>query len=329
MIFLLTGLLLAGGRSLLRRADANGALTTVNRLIPPKSPSVHRSGNNSEVRSEASGSNQEGRARGFRRQQPQMPTDQPRNSGWRKKRLPSRNEFPTWQIKPGFDQDVFTFVRVQYDSYGPFGWWDRWDNDYPDGDWNFSYRLQQLTSLKVAPKSKVMRLTNPELFDHPFIYFAGVQRITFNRPEQTALRRYLLNGGFMMMDDFWATEGWENVQREMKKVFPGRQPTELTLRHPIFHCVYDLKELPQVVDLKTWTDGFDFEHLHSYSSGDQKPHFWGYFDDNQRLIALLCHNNDLGDGWEREGENRAYFEEYSEKKSYPMGINIVTYAMTH
>ena len=73
----------------------------------------------------------------------------------------------------------------------------------------------------------------------------------------------------------------------------------------------------------------DYEHWHGDSRGDEKPHFWAYFDDSGRMVALMCHNNDLGDGWEREGENRDYFREFSEKKSYPMGINIVVYAMTH
>ena len=52
-------------------------------------------------------------------------------------------------------------------------------------------------------------------------------------------------------------------------------------------------------------------------------------DDKGRLMAIICHNTDLGDGWEREGEDPWYFKEFSEKKAYPMGINIVTYAMTH
>ena len=47
------------------------------------------------------------------------------------------------------------------------------------------------------------------------------------------------------------------------------------------------------------------------------------------MMVIICHNTDLGDGWEREGESHEYFKEFSEKKSYPMGINIVTYAMTH
>jgi len=261
---------------------------------------------------------------------PNRSTDGNRQWGRRPRRIPSRSELPTWEIQPEFKADVFTFVRVQYDAYGPFGWWDRWDNDYPDGDLNFSFRLQQLTSLEVAPDSKVLRLTDPELFNYPFIYMAGVQRMRLSLAEQAALRRYLLNGGFVMMDDFWSPEGWANVLSEMRGVFPDQEPVELSLDHDIFHMVYDLKELPQVVDIQTWRDGHTFEHYrHGQSGADESPHFWSYFDDRGRMMALLCHNNDLGDGWEREGENKEYFHQFSERKSYPMGINVVIYAMLH
>ncbi|MHC4582874.1 MAG: DUF4159 domain-containing protein [Planctomycetota bacterium] len=249
--------------------------------------------------------------------------------GRRPRRVRSRDEFPTWELQPQFQKDVFTFVRIQYDSHGPFGWWDRWDNDYPDSDLNFSFRLQQLTALEVAPDSKVLRLSDPELFNYPFIYMAGVQRMMLSASEQDALRRYLLNGGFVMMDDFWSPEGWANVLAEMRSVLPDQEPVELSLDHDIFHMVYDLKELPQVVDIRTWREGHSFERLHGWSDGDESPHFWSYFDERGRMMALLCHNNDLGDGWEREGENEEYFHQFSERQSYPMGINIVIYAMSH
>jgi hypothetical protein len=158
---------------------------------------------------------------------------------------------------------------------------------------------------------------------------AGVQTMQLSAAEQVALRHYLLAGGFLMMDDFWAAEGWSQVRHEMRRVFPDQEPTELSLAHPIFHAVYDFKELPQVVDIHTWREGYSFEHAHGDSRGDVAPHFWAYFDDQGRLMALLCHNNDLGDGWEREGENSDYFQQFSEKFSYPFGINVVTYAMTH
>jgi hypothetical protein len=57
------------------------------------------------------------------------------------------------------------------------------------------------------------------------------------------------------MDDFWSPKGWANVLGEMRGVLPDQEPRELSLDHEIFHMAYDLKELPQVVDIQTWRDG--------------------------------------------------------------------------
>jgi hypothetical protein len=53
------------------------------------------------------------------------------------------------------------------------------------------------------------------------------------------------------------------------------------------------------------------------------------YDDKGRIVMLICHNTDLGDGWEEEGRDPYYFTEFSEKKAYPLGINIIFYALTH
>ena len=77
-------------------------------------------------------------------------------------------------------------------------------------------------------------------------------------------------------------------------------------------------------------------------------HYWAYFDDKGRMMALICHNTDLGNGWSRElsvakmmgnislregsesdPANIEYFHEYCEKWGYPMGVNILVYVMTH
>ena len=240
-----------------------------------------------------------------------------------------RDSYPTWEIENQFKEDVFTFVRIQYDSTGRGKRGGQWSNDYPDCDWNFSVRLHELTSMKVDPNGKVIRLTDPNLFDHPFIYFSNINRMSLSEPEVAKLRKYLLKGGFMMADDFWAPNSWKHVYREMKRVFPDLEPRELARDHEIFNIVYDIQGVPQVPSIFAWNQGSTFEYWHGDPEGDESPHFWGFFDKNERLMALLCHNNDIGDGWEREGENQEYFKTYSERVSYPLGINIVTYVMTH
>ncbi len=240
--------------------------------------------------------------------------------------MPSdRNGVPTWEVDPAFKDDVFTFVRVRYNSAGR---WGRWATDFPDSDLNFSYRLQQLTSLKVDPNGKILELTDPELFDYPFLYLIEPGDLEFQPDEIPALRRYLLNGGFLMVDDFWGEAEWANFYFEIKKIFPDREPIELPLDHPIFHCVYDLKEKPQVPSigqaLAGRSQGITWERPDA-----KEVHYKGIFDDKGRMMVIICHNTDLGDGWEREGEDPWYFHEFSEKKAYPLGINIIFYAMTH
>jgi hypothetical protein len=204
-----------------------------------------------------------------------------------------------------------------------------WQTDYPDADLNFSYRLQQLTSLHTDPDGMILELTDPRLFDYPFIYMIEPGYIYLEDDERAALRSYLLNGGFLMVDDFWGDEEWEGFYRELKQVFPEREPVELPLDHPIFHCVYDLKERPQIPAIGYARQMANGEVYSAQGYGTEEVHYKGLFDDNGRMMAMICHNTDLGDGWEREGEDPWYFREFSEKKAYPLGINIIFYAMTH
>lgn len=243
--------------------------------------------------------------------------------------LVDRNGVPVWTNEEQFKHDVFTFVRVRYSS-GGYGRGYRsgggWTTDYPDSDLNFSFRLHELTSLETDPYGKILELTDDALFDYPFLYLIEPGRMYLSDEECKALRRYLLNGGFLMVDDFWEEHEWQNFYENIKRVFPEREPIELPLEHEIFHCVYDLKKKPQVPSIHGW--------LGNGGSDDgrwdaKEAHYRALFDDKGRMMSIICHNTDLGDGWEREGENVDYFKEYSEKWSYPMGINILIYAMTH
>lgn len=180
--------------------------------------------------------------------------------------------------------------------------------------------------MKVAPDPIVLELTDPQLLDHPFCYFCEPGRggLGLTPEEVKAFRTYLDRGGFAMFDDFWGEREYQNFYYDIKQVFPDREPVDIPLDHPIFHIVYDLKEKPQVPSINVAQSGFTYERPDA-----QEVHYRGIFDDKGRLMVIICHNTDLGDGWEREGEDKWYFHEFSEKRAYPMGINIVVYAMTH
>ena len=237
---------------------------------------------------------------------------------------------PNWTNAPGFTHDVFTFARIVYEE-GGWGGHGGWSTDTPDSDLNFSYRLQQMTSMKVDPDGRILRLTDPELVQYPFVYIVEPGSLSFSDAEAAALRSYLLNGGFLMLDDFWGDVEWANCEEKMKQVFPDRAFQELPMDHPLYHCVFEIPSKGQVPNYRQGIEsqytGVTWEMNHE---GDTRTvHHRGITDDKGRLMVLATHNTDNGDGWEREGEDNYFFHHFSEKISYPLGINIVFYVMTH
>src|SRR5437773_6483077 len=154
---------------------------------------------------------------------------------------------PTWTNDPAFARDVFTFVRVLYTRapQGPDISWSAsrwgWITDFPDSDLNLSFRLQQVTSMKTDPEGRVLRLTDPALFDYPWIYMVEPGRLRLKDEEVEPLRKYLMNGGVLWADDFWGQKQWDNFARAIKRVLPEREFEDLDMTNQIFHCIFDIR----------------------------------------------------------------------------------------
>jgi hypothetical protein len=117
------------------------------------------------------------------------------------------------------------------------------------------------------------------------------------------------------------------VAAVLKQTLPNHAFVELPLSHPVYHCVFEIKTKGQVPGIRYWQYSGDTAEEHD---GDTRTvHHRAIFDDKGRMMVIATHNTDNDDGWEREGENTEYFKNFSEKIAYPLGINIIFYAMTH
>jgi hypothetical protein len=181
--------------------------------------------------------------------------------------------------------------------------------------------------MKVDPDTRVLKLTHADLFDYPFIYMVKPGRMVLRDEEIAALRKYLLNGGALMTDDTWGEDEWLNIQREMQRVLPGRAWTDLPKDHAIFHCVFQLdRDKLQVPPIQRWSRSGSSSR---YGEETRQVYFRALLDDRGKMMVFSAHNTDLGDGWEREGENAEYFKTFSEPRAYPFAVNIVFYLTTH
>lgn len=91
----------------------------------------------------------------------------------------------------------------------------------------------------------------------------------------------------------------------------------------MFSILYRVNPLPQIPSLGSWQrTGQDSE------IGPSTVHYYGVFDHDDRLLVLVSMNSDVSDSWEREGDNRDYFETFS-WRGYALGVNVVVWVMTH
>ncbi len=229
---------------------------------------------------------------------------------------------PQWLKTFKFENAKFTFVRIRYDSHDSTRRKFSWLTDFPDADLNFAVQVGRFTSLDVSTPSLVLRLTDPRLKDYPFIYISEPSSMVLSFEEAVALREYLNGGGFLLVDDFWGDAEWEDVKAVFQQVFPDRKPRELPLDHPIFHCLFDLSEKPQVLSY------FEYFYKSNVVKREQAQ-FYAIEDNSGRAMVVFCHNNDLADGWERVGETDNFKREMSEARAFPMGFNILFYALMH
>ncbi|HWP37900.1 MAG TPA: DUF4159 domain-containing protein [Gemmatimonadales bacterium] len=228
----------------------------------------------------------------------------------------------------------FSFSRVLFQSVlrEPMG--QGWRTDYPDADANFMRRFEELTTAAVSRDSGdifnhvVVRLTDAELFDYPFIFMSDPGTAGFSDQEVERLREYLLRGGFLYVDDFWGNYAWQHWEREIGRVLPpGQYPIfDIPLDHPLFHALYDVRKIPQIPSIQFWRGSGGLTSERGAESAT--PHLRGIADPAGRLLVVMSHNTDIADGWEREGEEYEFFHRFS-PDAYALAINIVVYAMTH
>ena len=225
----------------------------------------------------------------------------------------------------------FLYCRAFFGSrFGEGGW----TTDYPGADNNFSIRLAELTRIPVKfdanrqPHHVVVHIDDPVLYRCPMLFIENVERLYFSESEVTSLRDYLKKGGFLWVDDFWGSAAWANWAREFSRVLPpGEFPIfDIPISHPIMHTVYDVDRFLQVSNINFWYQTGGAVSERGYDSAE--VHYRGVQDSRQRLMALMTHNTDVGDTWEREGDNREYFNLFS-PRGYAIGVNVVVYALTH
>jgi hypothetical protein len=164
------------------------------------------------------------------------------------------------------------------------------------------------TGTNLFPEEDIVEVGSRDLFLYPYVYMTGHGNVVFSEAEAANLRKYLVGGGFLHIDDNYGLDKF--VRLELKKVFPELELIELPYDHPIYHQKFDFpKGLPKI-------------HEH-----DGKPSQGFGLVYQGRLIVFYSYESDLGNGWEDPSVHHDPEEKRTE--ALRMGANILAYCFTN
>jgi hypothetical protein len=169
------------------------------------------------------------------------------------------------------NESAFRIGRLQYRGGGD------WYND-PSGEPNLLRFVRQNTNIDVNPVYEPVDIMSDRLFGYPMIFMTGHGNIVFNEQEVQRLREYFRRGGFLYADDDYGMDA--AFRREMRRIFPDQELTELPFSHPLYRSHF------------TFTDGPPKIHEHD----GNPPQGFGLFMDG-RLVVFYTYESNPGDGW--------------------------------
>lgn len=183
------------------------------------------------------------------------------------------------------------------------------------GDWyanptalpNLSRFCNLHLGMALDPDYATVDVGSLDLFNYPFVHMTGHGNVVFSSSEIQNLRKYLIGGGFLHIDDNYGMDPF--IRTAMKEVFPELEWIELPFDHPIYHQTFNFKEgLPKI-------------HEH-----DRKPPQGFGLMWEGRLICFYTYECDLGDGWEDPDVHNDPTD--VRERALQMGANIVQYVFT-
>ena len=219
----------------------------------------------------------------------------------------------------------FHMGRVIYRSnQGESAWRPWWAIDYPEAEYHLTRGLSRLTSLDVADDSRHLRLTDPEIFDYPWLIAQQAGRWHLDDAEIAALREYVQRGGFLLVDDFHGERDWRVATEALQHAFPEWPIRPLAEDHPLMQVMYDLDQDTQIPGRR---------HLYRAPDGKIAAELWGpaawhgIHDDAGRLVVAINFNMDMGDAWEHADD--PVYPVPMTTLAYRFAVNYVIYSMTH
>jgi len=193
-----------------------------------------------------------------------------------------------------------------------------------DGPWKtrtaaFPMLLNQFQSTTGTPVSfdlREVKLTDSALFEMPFGYLTGTTDFAFTEEERAALRRFLSNGGVLLVEAGEGRKSFDaSFRQEIAAILPGKPLMLLPPEHELF-------KRPIAAGTVKARPALAVKHGNQV---EMQPEMYGI--EINGTLSVIYTPNDLSAGWERA--LAPYAMGYESKDATALGLNVLYYAVTH
>jgi hypothetical protein len=118
--------------------------------------------------------------------------------------------------------------------------------------------VARFTNLNVGKNFVPVRLDAKDVFNFPFCVWSGEDSFSLTPKDRENLRRYLLNGGFILSSPGCSDVRWDAaLRKELKLAFPESQLVKVPMSHPIFSTVKEISRLTDKKGGTTFLEGLE------------------------------------------------------------------------
>ena len=191
-----------------------------------------------------------------------------------------------------------------------------------NGDWdptphalpNLMKYIAKNTTLNVQFKRETVDPGAVDIFKHPVLYITGLRDFKFSDAQVSRLRSYLTSGGVLLADAAAGRKAFDVAfNREIKRVLPKAELKPIATDAPIYEMPYKIRTVDYTRLVKAQQPSLN------------TPSLKGITIDGQ--LAVIYSSVSLANGWEQLGF--AYNRGYADVDALRIGVNVLSYALTH
>jgi hypothetical protein len=109
---------------------------------------------------------------------------------------------------------------------------------------HFLIKAEKETSISTSRRFHAVKLSSDGIYEFPMLIMTGEGDFRLSEAEREGLRRYVERGGFLLASAGCSSTEWDRAfRREMATIFPHNPLQSIEMSHPMFHTVYEIKEL--------------------------------------------------------------------------------------